>query len=68
MSITIDHLYDSLYRLTEANYSIGDFYHYTYDAVGNRLTHVTTVSCPSSPLPQNERAILRQCSGQVSSL
>ena len=28
---------DSLYCLTDADYSTGEFYHYTYDAVGNRL-------------------------------
>jgi RHS repeat-associated protein len=39
---TIDYTYDSLYRLTFANYSTGDFYHYTYDAVGNRLTSSDT--------------------------
>ncbi|MCB0117703.1 MAG: carboxypeptidase regulatory-like domain-containing protein, partial [Anaerolineales bacterium] len=36
--VTIDYTYDSLYRLTNANYSSGDAYQYTYDAVGNRLT------------------------------
>ncbi len=33
----IDYDYDPLYRLTAADYSNGDYYHYTYDAVGNRL-------------------------------
>ena len=37
-ALTINYEYDPLYRLTEANYSNGDYYHYTYDAVGNRLT------------------------------
>jgi RHS repeat-associated protein len=36
--VTIDYSYDSLYRLTDANYSTGDYYSYTYDAVGNRLS------------------------------
>jgi RHS repeat-associated protein len=37
--VTIDYVYDHLNRLTEANYSpTGDYFHYTYDAVGNRLT------------------------------
>lgn len=40
-SVTIDYMYDPLYRLTEANYSTGAFYHYVYDAVGNRLTQET---------------------------
>ena len=33
--------YDPLYRLTAADYSTGEFFHYIYDAVGNRLTQVT---------------------------
>jgi len=39
--VTIIYEYDDLYRLTEANYSNGDYYHYTYDAVGNRLSQTT---------------------------
>ncbi len=39
--ITIDYAYDSLYRLTATDYSTGEFYHYTYDTVGNRLTAQT---------------------------
>jgi RHS repeat-associated protein len=38
---TINYEYDPLYRLTSANYSTGDLYQYTYDAVGNRLTETT---------------------------
>ncbi len=38
LSVTINYVYDKLYRLEEANYSNNDYYHYTYDAVGNRLT------------------------------
>ena len=34
--ITINYIYDPLNRLTEANYSNNDYYHYAYDAVGNR--------------------------------
>lgn len=37
-TVTIDYTYDPLYRLTAADYSDSRFYHYTYDAVGNRLT------------------------------
>ena len=33
--------YDSLYRLTGAEYSTGEFYQYAYDAVGNRLSLTT---------------------------
>ncbi len=38
---TISYTYDSLYRLTDAVYSNGFEFHYTYDAVGNRLTQTT---------------------------
>jgi RHS repeat-associated protein len=38
---TIAYEYDPLYRLTAANYSSGEFIHYAYDAVGNRLTQTT---------------------------
>ncbi len=37
-TITITYQYDPLYRLTEATYSGGAEYEYTYDAVGNRQT------------------------------
>jgi hypothetical protein len=37
----ISYTYDSLYRLTDAEYSTGEYYHYTYDAVGNRLSLTT---------------------------
>jgi len=33
-----------LYRLTSADYLTGDFYHYTYDAVGNRLSEETQLA------------------------
>jgi RHS repeat-associated protein len=36
-SWSITYTYDPLNRLTAANYSNSDYYHYTYDAVGNRL-------------------------------
>jgi RHS repeat-associated protein len=39
--VTIDYTYDPLYRLTGADYSTGEFFHYTYDAVGNRMTQET---------------------------
>lgn len=35
---TLVYTYDNLYRLTEARYSTGENYRYTYDAVGNRLS------------------------------
>ncbi|MEW6093472.1 MAG: hypothetical protein AB1531_05855, partial [Chloroflexota bacterium] len=40
-NVTIDYTYDGLYRLTAADYSDGTYFHYTYDPVGNRLTHET---------------------------
>ncbi|HKJ40098.1 MAG TPA: SBBP repeat-containing protein [Anaerolineales bacterium] len=36
--VTINYVYDDLNRLTEANYDNGNYYHYAYDAVGNRET------------------------------
>jgi RHS repeat-associated protein len=47
---TIEYTYDLLNRLTRANYSTGDFYAYTYDAVGNRLTQDSSVLGLSSPV------------------
>jgi RHS repeat-associated protein len=41
VNVTIDYAYDPLYRLTAADYSTGEYFWYTYDAVGNRLTQVT---------------------------
>jgi YD repeat-containing protein len=38
---TLVYTYDHLYRLTNANYSSGEFFDYTYDASGNRLTQAT---------------------------
>jgi RHS repeat-associated protein len=38
-TLTINYVYDPLNRLTEANYlETDDYYHYAYDAVGNRET------------------------------
>jgi RHS repeat-associated protein len=42
--VTITYDYDPLYRLTAADYSNGDYYHYTYDAVGNRSQQTSMVS------------------------
>jgi YD repeat-containing protein len=33
--------YDPLCRLTAADYDSGEFFHYSYDPVGNRLTQET---------------------------
>jgi len=40
-SVVIDYEYDALYRLTAADYSTGEYFHYAYDAVGNRLEQET---------------------------
>jgi hypothetical protein len=40
--VTIDYDYDPLYRLRAADYSDGTYYHYRYDAVGNREVMTTT--------------------------
>ncbi len=40
---TITYTYDPLYRLTAADYSNGDYYHYVHDSVGNRLTQESLV-------------------------
>jgi RHS repeat-associated protein len=39
----ITYTYDPLQRLTAADYSTGDYYHYTYDEVGNRLSQDTSI-------------------------
>ena len=41
VDVTINYYYDQLYRLTEADYSTGEYFWFTYDAVGNRLTQET---------------------------
>jgi YD repeat-containing protein len=38
---TIVYTYDNLYRLTDADYSTGEDYAYSYDPVGNRLQQIT---------------------------
>ena len=40
-SVVIDYTHDPLQRLTAADYSTGEFFHYSYDPVGNRLTQGT---------------------------
>ena len=42
--VTIDYTYDPLYCLTAADYSIGNFHHYTYIPFGNRLTEATQLA------------------------
>ncbi len=38
---TYTYTYDPLYRLTQADYSTGEYFNYAYDAVGNRLSETT---------------------------
>ncbi len=45
-TVTITYVYDPLYRLMEANYSDGRYFHYTYDSVGNRLSEVKCAILP----------------------
>lgn len=40
-SMEITYLYDQLHRLTQADYTSGSYFHYTYDSNGNRLTETT---------------------------
>ena len=47
VEVTIDYTYDSLYRLTAVDYDDGTYFHYTYDAVGNRLTEETNEATSS---------------------
>ena len=47
-STTITYTYDSLYRLTAADYSDSSYFYYTYDASGNRLTEQTTAGTVTS--------------------
>jgi len=46
VTTTISYVYDPLYRLKEANYSDGRYFHYTYDAVDNRLTETKCAILP----------------------
>jgi RHS repeat-associated protein len=43
-NVTINYTYDPLYRLTAADYSDGKYFHYDYDAVGNRLTQAANLA------------------------
>ncbi len=43
-SLTIDYSYDPLNRLTAADYDSGLYFHYQYDAVGNRLEETKVVN------------------------
>jgi YD repeat-containing protein len=40
-TLTITYTYDSIGRLTVADYDNGSYFHYEYDAVGNRLSEQT---------------------------
>ncbi len=43
-NVTINYTYDPLDRLTAADYSDGKYFHYSYDAVGNRLTQAANLT------------------------
>ncbi|MBI1801352.1 MAG: RHS repeat-associated core domain-containing protein, partial [Chloroflexi bacterium] len=46
----ITYTYDPLYRLTDANYNdSASYFHYTYDAVGNRMTKSECLTGPICP-------------------
>lgn len=47
ITTTITYTYDPLYRLTAADYSDETYYHYIYDAVGNRLSETTQTGSTS---------------------
>jgi YD repeat-containing protein len=49
---------DSLYRLITATYSSGEYYHYTCDAVGNRLSLVTSNGSTSYEYDAANRLVL----------
>ena len=49
---------DALYRLITATYSSGEFYHYTYDPVGNRLSLVTSNGSTSYEYDAANRLVL----------
>jgi RHS repeat-associated protein len=45
---TITYTYDPLNRLTAADYDSGTYYHYTYDAVGNRTAQDSAINTVST--------------------
>jgi RHS repeat-associated protein len=47
VTTTVTYLYDSLYRLKQADYSTGEYFIYSYDAVGNRLTQTICLGTPT---------------------
>jgi len=53
-SKTIQYQYDNLSRLTRVDYGDGTVIEYTYDAVGNRETHVVTVPQAATVLVQTK--------------
>ena len=58
MSRTITYTYDPLGRLTAAEYLAGDYFHYTYDAVGTTVSYcvkriVTKFSNPDKISPNS---------------
>ena len=49
-SVTINYVYGPLYRLKQANYSDGRYFHYTYDAAGNRLSQTVCFGPGCTPV------------------
>lgn len=47
-TVSITYLYDQLHRLTQADYTDGTYFHYTYDSNGNRLTETTQAGTKTS--------------------
>ena len=65
---TISYTYDALYRLTDAVYSNGFEFHYTYDPVGNRLTQTTCapgVPCSTTTYGYDPANRLTSVNGQA---
>ncbi|MCC6191225.1 MAG: hypothetical protein IT318_19560 [Anaerolineales bacterium] len=46
----ISYTYDAMYRLTRADYDDGSYFHYEYDAVGNRLSEVACWGGSCTPI------------------
>jgi len=71
----VNYAYDPLNRLTEASYNDGSYFHYSYDAVGNRLAETTSAGTTTygydivnrltsvdGPQPRADQFSLHHCS------
>ena len=61
----ITYTYDPLYRLRGAYYSTGEFFAYTYDAVGNRLSLTTTGSVVNYQYDAANRLLVSSSPGHL---